>query len=59
MRVALYLVSTTLGLLTPLAVSEGLWPKSLSTRVACRIGRPRMARHLGRHAQAQTFGHRP
>src|SRR5450759_2163633 len=39
--------------------TEGLWPKSLSTRVACRIGRPRMARHLGRHAQAQTFGHRP
>src|SRR5450759_4988017 len=41
------------------AVTQGLWPKSLSTRAACRIGRPRMARHLGRHAQAQTFGHRP
>ena len=39
--------------------AKGLWPKSLSTRAACRIGRPRMARHLGRHAQAQTFGHRP
>jgi len=40
-------------------VAQGLWPKSLSTRAACRIGRPRMARHLGRYAQAQTFGHRP